>query len=277
MRTITLIAHSRPAYTANVIGALAEALLKPDAALFDLLIFSIDPGNKNVVDVCESSAEMLAKSGIIECSLYVNTEKFGIAGNTFLALQRAFEEHGSDFNMSLEDDAVVTPDAVILADWFHQVHGDPFSKYAMMSLCNHRDFGRGENPGGIPNDPSYLAEAMYISSPFAWCTTRHQWPFIKSTWNHKQCVPSGWDWSLSHAMRLKRMRSLHPILSRCKNIGCYGGVNETPQTFMRTQTNLVYSDGEYLGRYDVVARVDEQDLSRLDDWMISEHERMFSK
>ena len=276
VKTVTLVAHNRPGYTAQAIGALAEALLKPDDQVFDKLIFSIDPGSDEVVAICERASEMLAESGVIECAVYVNVSKFGVAGNTLVALQRAFEEHDSDFNLSIEDDALLTPDAAILANWFYETNGGPASDYALMSMCNHRDFGRGHNPGDIPDNPEYVVEAAHISSPFAWCTTRWQWPYIKSTWNRKELPPNGWDWSLSFAMRLKRMRALHPVLSRCKNIGREDGINETPESFDRLQTGIVYSNGEYPGPYRVVARVPDEELRKIDPWMRTEYERMFS-
>ena len=283
MKTITMIAHDRPAYTAQAIGALAEALVKLDELTFDELIFSIDPGNDEVARVCERASQTLAESGIVECSVYVNASRQSasptdaVAENELLALGRAFEDRDSDFNLSLEDDAVLTPDAALLAKWFWECHGGPASEYTLMAMCNHRDFGRGKNPGGIPDDPSYVAEATHISSPFAWCTSRWQWPFIRDHWNKKVVNPSGWDWSLSYAMRLDKRRALHPVLSRCKNIGREGGVHEYPEWFDQSQGGLVYSNGTYAGPYKVVAKIPDSELERLEPWMLPELERSKQK
>jgi hypothetical protein len=78
-------------------------------------------------------------------------------------------------------------------------------------------------------------------------------------------------------MRLARSRALHPVLSRCKNIGREGGVNETSDTFDKTQTNLAYSDGEYCGHYKIVGRIPDAELAKFDDWMKPEYERMLTK
>lgn len=277
MKTVTLVAHNRPGYTAEVIGALTEALLKPSDSVFDKLIISIDPGNSAVTAICEKAAEILAESGIIEGVVYQNVQKFGVAGNAYIALQRAFEEHGSDFNLYIEDDALLMPDAAVTADWFYKCHGGPFSDYTLFGLCNHRDYGRGQNKGGIKDDPSYMVESSHIPSPFAWCTTKWQWPFIKASWDRKWVPPTGWDWSLSYAMRLERRRALHPVLSRCRNIGREGGEHETPETFDQTQTGLVYSDGSFEGEYKIVAKIPEEELMRLDDWMVAERWRELGK
>ena len=276
MNTITLIAHNRPSYTAQTIMGLTEALLNTVNPVFDKLIFSIDPGNSEVVDVCEKAAEVLANGSVIECVVYVNKGRLSddgtiaVATNTELALMRAFEENDSDFNLSIEDDAVLTPDATLIAEWFLRCHGGPTSGYLLMSMCNHRDFGRNRNPGTIPNDPSYIAEAAHITSPFAWCLSRYQWPFVRDSWNKKIKFPMGWDWSLSYAMRLEKKRALHPVLSRCRNIGREGGVHESVETFDHSQLGLTYSDGTYSGDYRIVARIPDSELEQLDPWMTLE-------
>lgn len=278
MKTVTLIAHSRPAYTAQAITALAAALLVPDEPVFDKLIISIDPGNAEVELICNKMAEILS-DGVIECVTYVNVPRQSasttdtVAEAELLALSRAFEEHGSELNLSIEDDAILTPDAALLADWFWECHGGPASEYLLMAMCNHRDFGRGENPGGVPNDPSYVAESAHIAAPFAWCMSKWQWPFVRDSWNCKKVNPSGWDWSLSYAMRLARKRALHPILSRCQNIGREGGVHEYPEWFDKSQGGLTYSDGTYAGCYEIVVRIPDSELQRPEPWMLAEMER----
>jgi hypothetical protein len=276
VKTITIIAHDRPLYTAKVISALAEALIKPSEPAFDLLIMSVDPGCREVMEVCERAAKVLTESGVIECVVYVNVPRQSasptdaVAENELLALSRAFDEHDSEFNLSLEDDAVLTPDSALLADWFYRCHGGPLSDYLLMAMCNHRDFGRGKNPGDVPDDPSYIAEAAHIAAPFAWCLSKWQWPFVRDSWNKKVVNPSGWDWSLSYAMRLAKRRALHPILSRCKNIGREGGVHESVESFDQSQGGLVYSDGTYEGDYKIVVRVPGSELERLEPWMLPE-------
>lgn len=283
MKTITLIAKDRPIYTANALTGIADALIylaENSCPTYDKLIVSLDPvqlpegvkPHSETEIVCEKICQMLCESGLIECEIYTNKMQFGVGGNHSLALHRAFEEHRSDYNVLVEDDAVLSPDALLLANWFYSMHGFPQDKYTLLSLCNHRDFGPSQT--AIASDPSYLAESLHITSPFACGFTKWQWPFIKASWNCKTKFPTGWDWSLSFAMRLERRRAIHPVLSRCQNIGRENGTNETPQTFDKTQLGLKYSDGSYQGDYLVVAQLDDMDLYKLDDWMISERKSM---
>jgi hypothetical protein len=284
MRTITLVAHNRHVYTAQALNGLALALLKGaelEQEPFDRLIVSIDPSKDGKVDlateqVCEKMAKLMSEGGLCECTLYTNKVHLGVGGNHLITLQRAFEEHDSDFNLMIEDDAVLTEDAISLANWYWMEHGQPLSDYLLISMCNHRAFGRENNPGGIPNNPSFIVESPYITAPFAWATTRWQWPFIKATWNRKELPPNGWDFSLSFYMRITRKKGIHPILSRCRNIGEFGQ-NETPESFHRTQDGIIVSDGSYIGNYKVVGTLPHEELQKLDDWMVSEEWRLFPR
>jgi hypothetical protein len=140
-------------------------------------------------------------------------------------------------------------------------------------MCNHRAFGRGENPGNIANDPAYLVESLLITSPFAWCLPACHWPFVQDSWDRKVLNPSGWDFSLSFSMRLARRRALHPILSRCQNIG-ETGVHSNPENFKRTEEGIIHSDGSYAGPYKIVGRVPDSEFNVVDDWMVAELQRI---
>jgi hypothetical protein len=277
MRTVTVVAHNRPQYLSMVMQSLLDALVSESVPMFEEVIICVDPGNPSVLRVADEAAYFTSSQGIAGCHVYENSCKFGVAGNPLVAMQRAFEEHGSDLNLALEDDACLRPDALRLSSWFHESHGGPLSDYTLMSMCNHREFGRGSNPGGMPDDPEMLAESGIITSPFAWCATRWQWPFIKSSWHRKRVAPTGWDFSLSYAMRLEQRRALHPVLSRCQNIGREGGVHESPESFDETQLGLVYSDGKSSGSYRIVARLQDGELAKLDDWMLPEHQLEFPR
>lgn len=278
MRMVSLVAYNRPDYTAQAINGVANALLTCNEVgrPYDLFAISIDPSPrlKVVEAICIEMASILSEGGVVDCKVYRNVVKMGVGGNHFIAQQRAYEEHGADHNVLIEDDAVVTPDALVLADWFFEKYGHPLSDYLLLGMCNHRDFGTPR--ANMPDHPQYLAEALHIPSPFAFAMSNHQWPFVKATWHMKKKYPVGWDWSLSMAMRMSRRKCLHPVLSRCKNIGREDGTNETPATFDQTQVGIRYSPGDYLGPYEVAARMEDSQLLRPDPWMVAELEDMWN-
>jgi hypothetical protein len=284
MRTISLVASSRPVYTAEALSGLTLALLtlaESGRRGFDKLIMSIDVDSFGNVEpgtekLCEKAAEIISNEGLAECFIYVNQSREGVGGNHHAALSRAFEEHESDFNVLIEDDAKLTLDSLHFANWFQERHGGPLSDYVLASLCNHRGFGHGQNPGEIPDDPSFVVESPFITAPFAWALSKHQWPFVKATWCTKFLGPNGWDFSLSYNMRLARKKSLHPVVSRCQNIGEIG-MHETPASFAKTQKDLIISDGTYAGGFRVVGKLPHEELMKIDDWMASEYWRWFPK
>lgn len=266
MNTITLVAHKRPSYTAKVLNALVKC--HNIWEYFDKLIISVDPGDDRVFELCTAAASDLASMGILETHVYQNVTNFGVAGNPQIALQRAFEEHQSDFNLAIEDDATLMPDACRLADWFRREHGGPLSQYFIMSMCNHNEYAMG----GPPHE---LIETTYNTSPFAYCMSKYQWHIAKAHWNTKRIPPTGWDYSMSMAMTLLRLRGLHPTLSRCKNIGREGGVHETPETFDKTQANIQYVGDLYLGDYKIEGRLSAGRMQEVPNWAVLEYRTLF--
>lgn len=281
MKTISLVACNRPMLAVKALSSIALALASYEEHTYDKLIVSIDPFGCGLIDqkvlmVCEETLGVITEAGLIDCELYTNVKQLGPGGNHVVSLQRAFEEHGSDFNVQVEDDALLMVDALKLADYFHDVHCGINSRYTLMSMCNHRAFGRGDNPGNVPDLPEFLVESVYITSPFAWALGKHQWPFVKATWDRKETEPNGWDWSLSYYMNKTKRVALHPVLSRCANVGQVG-TNETVESFEQTQKGLLYSDGSEHGEFFVAGRIPFEELGQQADWVIKEDRRMFPR
>lgn len=149
---------------------------------------------------------------------------------------------GSTFNVAIEDDCALSPDALDLADWFHgHLQRD---KYVLMSL------------GGMSNgaeNPISIVESDQIECPWAWCFTDSAWRWMEPRWNSKKYHPTGHDWSLSFEMALCGQRSLRPELSRAFNFGKDSGVHTLPETYQEELGRCVPSDGSYRGQYEITA------------------------
>lgn len=273
MRTIAILLHSRPELLTSATNALIDC---QNLSNFDRLIFSIDPGHP-MSSACKEAARATAKAledyGIIECSVLQAPKHMGLVKHPITVLTHAFETLGTDLHIQLEDDSVLKPDGLRLALWFEQN-----SKYMpdalLMSMCNHRAFGKGQQKQIPENDPSIIVESPYITSPFAWALNKENWPLAQKYWGFKKCAPTAWSFSLSMGMRISRKVGLHPALSRCANVGRDGGVHETPETFDASQVGLTFREEPYDGPYSLRARVDRKDLQMYDDWMASELEAM---
>jgi hypothetical protein len=268
LKTITFVAYKRPAYTAEALRQLAECR---GLEQFDLVLISIDPGNDEVVSVCREWA-----AGVpIEVRIEVNEEHLGVAGNPLRAYSTVMEELGSEFNLAVEDDALLTPDALELALWFFRRHAAK-GRYAFLSLCDHYEYrGPGHNKGGVAENASLLAETSNLSSPFAWCFTAAEWPFLKRHWDTNTRSIGGWDWSIRFGMRIEGRVALAPVLSRCRNIGEKDGTHDTPETWAQIQAGMNHSDGSYLGDYEIVNPVSDAEARTLNPWMIPELARVF--
>ena len=269
MKTITLVAFRRPVYTDQALRRLSECRRLAD---FDHLMIFIDPGYEEVVEVCQGWARRFP----IDARVFVNETRLGVAGNPLRAYSHAFGNLESDFHVAIEDDALLSPDALELALWYYNEHGSEAERYAFFNLCDHYDYrGAERNRWNLPEDPSLIAESVNLSSPFAWCISRLQWPFIENNWDKNTRSIGGWDWSLRFAMRVEGKVALTPVLSRCQNIGEQDGTWEDGSTFW-VQRGLNYSNGAHQGGFTLVNRVTPKEARRLARWMIPELPRYFS-
>jgi len=263
------VAYRRPDYTEKALQALRRCTGLDD---FDHFSIFVDPGFPEVIRVCGDWASRFP----INAMVHVNEAHLGVAENPFRAYSHVFDRLNSDFNVAIEDDAVLSVDALKLALCYFQHESSATSRYSFLNLCDHYDYrGNGKNIGNVPEDPSLLAESTNLSSPFAWCFARHQWPFIQNNWDKNVGGLRGWDWSIRFAMRMEGKVALTPVLSRCQNIGERGGVHEDGTTF-HYQLGLRYSDGTYRGPFKVVNRITPDESRRLEPWMVLELPRYFA-
>lgn len=194
----------------------------------------------------------------------------GCDANTFLSIQRAFD-HGSDFNVHVEDDTVLSPDALALADWF-LAHPER-DNYVLLNL-----FSRSTTC----ERPFDVVESARFTS-WGWAITREKWEtIIKPEWNQKNTIhPMGWDWSVGFTIQKHGLKTLHPVLSRVKNIGREGGTYETPDHHDEWTKGLVQADSpdrsvhlsperrrRFTYEYEISGRIAE--MPPVDQWVTDE-------
>jgi hypothetical protein len=194
--------------------------------------------------------------------IYPQQTRRGIIGNTILAMKEAFDG-GAENVLMLEDDAVLKPDALRLANWFCETQNDDFLAF---SLAAH------DAKGGIKADerPESIAEYNLLTCPFAYVVRKQHWPFLLKNWCCKDYHPCGWSWSMTYAARFEGLKFMAPWLSRCENIGREMGTNESPESWDKTQTGITFSDGSYRGKYALIRPIDEETVRRVDEWMLNE-------
>lgn len=226
-KTISITAWQRPEYLKQVLASIKEA-----APVGYKLFIGLEPGNPHSFAVAQSV-------DWIEKKVIVNPERYGVRRNPFNLLSTVFSaEVGSSFNLYLEEDVIVAPDAFKLAEWF--TSRSDAEQWLALNLLNYdSDIA---NPRGIIQSNRFNSLGMGITGA-AW----NKW--FKPNWMNDDASRRvwkgrhvGWDWSMTAVIaENKGLETLTPLLSRSNHIGRDGGVHCSAQfhdsTFSRLQVN----------------------------------------
>jgi hypothetical protein len=216
MKTITLVAYNRLHYLEQTI----ECLKKNNLDGYTLFL-GVEPEDEAVIAYCRSLDFM-------PINLTINPETLGVAWNPKATISRAFDA-GSQFNVALEDDLLLSPDALDLANWFF---GIPNSDFFSINLCNYR------------SDSAFPAEVDETDHfiPLGWAASQTVWRTeIEPSW---MCDSRGWDFSLNKILEDRKDRKLlQPRLARSNHNGRDGGKHCTAEFHDRVFQNLPISDG----------------------------------
>ena len=223
-KTITLTAHNRPHYLRRVIDALRRNALEGYS-----LYCQLEPGCGECLEICRTI-------DFLPCEVIVNKCRLGVRENPYALLARVFEQ-GSAFNVYLEDDVVLSPDAFDLANWFAQLQ-----HAYVLCLCFM-------NYGSNSDDPLRVTTGSFNALGF--CLTNHAWnTYFAPHWHADE---RGWDWSITslHAAH-PELRVLQPTLGRSNHIGRTGGTFCTPEFHDRVFAGQTISDRRWSGSFSVV-------------------------
>lgn len=216
MKTITLTTWNRPGYTALAL----DALRRNDVSGYTLFV-NAEPG-------CARTVDQIRRIDFIPVSLHINEQPLGVDWNNRAVYDRAFSA-GSRFNVAIEDDVLLSPDALDLANWFYETPA--CRRYAVLNLFTHSREARFHE---------YVVEDTTFS-PWGFCLTHEEYQFtIRPQW---MCDPRGWDWSICQIFRDGNRSTLTPALSRARNIGRLGGTHFTPEYHDECFAGIVASSG----------------------------------
>lgn len=211
-KTITIIAYNRP----NEFKRMLKSLVKNNLEGWDILV-GLEPSNMihQQLDLLE---EFIPQANIFKRTWEVNNHRTGIARNSHDIIVKAFES-GSDYNIYLEEDLVVSPDITNLADWYYELEEDTLC----LCLCNI---------GRVYQDLNNSNAAIIYPSPE--CTFCGQGTGFSSLgivmkkdkflnemsphWFHEQ----GWDWGVLYHIKETQQKVLIPYQTRTDHIGVFG-------------------------------------------------------
>lgn len=136
---------------------------------------------------------------------------------------------GSEYNIHLEDDVVISPDVTQLADWygqneFNDIFCLTFANQCKLEFIKERIEGVCEldklETAVLRSRELYNLEKRVSGfHGFAHCTRRREWyDFISAaTFNDK-----GWDWGWAYEILHKNFSTLLPCITRCDHLGTHG-------------------------------------------------------
>ncbi len=262
MLEITVTARRRPIELARCLRAIDTASVK---ALGEATIphVSIDESDdEDETRACIAVVREMIPSNRIA----VNRPKLGLwpyKNNAYATYDWVFAG-GAQAVLAVEDDCLLSPDALQLCYWFLALPN--CSDYLFLNLAN---CNRPEQTAGRE---LVCVESTRIESPWAWCFTRAAWERrIEPGWQCKQLPPRGWDWSLSYRMAVMGWKSLTPVLPRARNIGRSLGENGGALLFDETLAQAAWSDGTWGDEY--VLEQSAEPLAYETAWMKAEAEK----
>ena len=262
-RTIVVLGYNRPDCLRRCLAALARCR---GVGKFDLRIF-IDGGKDSM---SRDAANFIPEKEMPNSwDVYKASENYGINRHNKYAVDRTLEEiPQADFVVLLEDDCVLTPDALELAlnfqglmvsrEWTADPRHYPYH-YASLGDPDYRK----SPPTGDGYGKILETQGLYTSG---WCFTRAGWSVIRERWNRLLRTQIGWDYSLSYTAWEQKWRSLAPLVSRAQNIGRVGA-HSTAEFFDANIAESTFSDGR---KSDHLKLVHVVDVTSTPPWIADE-------
>jgi len=211
MKTITFPVGYRPQYLEQFLTCLEKQNLE------GYTIFCSAEDSPECIQILQNSK--LALNILYKKNSSGKRNHSGAKDNMFNVLNAAFEA-GSTFNLHLEDDFLLAPDAVDLANWYYTNFKDKPITYMSYGMF-------GFNPRGL--DPSALEEVPFFEG-LGWCTFKEGWETCyKQAWYDIKLAKKyfgsshGWDWSVQAFFKEYGYKALRPLINRTQHNGRMGG------------------------------------------------------
>lgn len=197
MKTISIVLYNRPDYTKQVLQALDNCI---GIDQYYISIF-IEPGCQEVIDIANQFNSDVLK---------VNEKRLGCPLNTLQSIEASFAS-GSEYNIHIEDDTVLSRDALLYFEWAKKYESD---KSVWTVTAYNRDYDCGDNPEMVMRRQWFTC--------WGWATWKDRWQEMKGKWG--QYYRFG-GWGRSVLQMRKDRYEIFPCLSRCQNIGAENGLH----------------------------------------------------
>lgn len=206
MKAIVLVTQHRSHYVEKTLIALAENRLDG---------WTLYVGMEPLFPAVEA---LIASVKFIPKVVFRNAYQLGVRLNNFVTISKAIMD-GAESILYLEDDVLLSPDAVDLANWY-------LDRKVQFSDPKHVGLGLQSLPSD-PTKPAALTQEKSAQGLLGWgfCCTAEQWHrFYKRYWFWVEPWMGGdaWDWAVGGMIDKLGLTVVRPQLSRSQHIGSWG-------------------------------------------------------
>jgi hypothetical protein len=236
MKTITFPVGYRPQYLTQFLATLEKQNLK------EYTIFCSAEASPGCIKVLKDSS--LPLNILYKQNSVGSKSHSGAKDNMFNVLNTAFEA-GSTFNLHLEDDFLLSPDTVDLANWYYDNFKDKPTTYTSYGMF-------GFSPRG--EDYTALEEVPFFEG-LGWCAFKENWETCyKKAWYDNTLVKKyfqahGWDWSVQAFFKEYGFKALRPLINRTQHNGRLDGTCCTVQHHDTHYTPLKWNTTERITEF----------------------------
>jgi GT2 family glycosyltransferase len=163
---ISVIAYNRPRYFRRVL----QALEKCHGIGKHTVLFHLEPSDSGVIEIARTFTA--AKKVVVN----VNEQKLGFNGNIRQGVERGF--HHGNFVILLEDDVVLSPDAL---SWFEFARAKYKEDQSVFTVSSYSDNCHHPKER-VPTDLHFAAQRRKHFTPWGWGIWRDRFAEINGTY-----------------------------------------------------------------------------------------------
>jgi hypothetical protein len=225
MKTISITYNNRLEYMEQLFSSLKKV---ENLSFFNLIYIKSEPMTRKGKFIYN-----LVKNFPIKIEIEENKIQLGIKKNPYSAVKNAFEKYNSEFNLNLEEDIILSPDAFNYCQWFYELKENPYF------TCQLFNFDSKEKV--FSEEDYFIVSPQMKFSALGWATFQKQWKDIFSKEWFKEYPPYGWEYSINEAIKKNKLFSLIPKVSRSYHTGLLGGIHYRRENHDKLYVNIIYN------------------------------------
>lgn len=216
-KTITITCNDRPHYFKQI----CETLRKNDLRGWKIVV-AFEPTPKFEEQKAMIDTILNDNDEVRRAVFYVNDGKKGVRANPYGVLDFVFN-YGSEINIYLEDDIIISPDVTKIAEWFNKL--DVNTDILAVKLINEGCISESNPDRFILSKDSFAALGLIIKKDSWFKHFKPNW--FKNYVNEQGVEIEGWDWMIHRGLLIPNheLYTIYPEFSRSNHTGREGGTH----------------------------------------------------